>query len=37
MTLKAFSISGFVLGIVAAVCGLCAVVFSFLGLRRRKG
>lgn len=32
---KGFSICGLVLGITAAVCGVCAVVFSFLGLRSR--
>ena len=33
--MKGFSVCGLVLGITAAVCGVCAVVFSFLGLRGR--
>lgn len=33
--MKGFSVCGLVLGISAAVCGICAVVFSFLGLSRR--
>ena len=32
---KGFSICGLVLGITATVCGVCAVAFSFLGLRGR--
>lgn len=32
--MKGFSVCGLVLGIIAAVCGACAVVFSALGLRR---
>lgn len=34
--MKGFSISGFVLGTVAAVCGVCALVFSLVGLRGRR-
>lgn len=32
--MKGFSICGLVLGIIAAICGGCAVVFSAIGLRR---
>lgn len=32
--MKGFSICGLALGIAAAVCGVCAVVFSAIGLRR---
>ena len=35
LRMKGFSVCGLVLGITAAVCGVCAVVFSVLGLRRR--
>jgi hypothetical protein len=34
--MKGFSISGFVLGVVAAVCGVCALVFSLVGLKHRR-
>ena len=34
--MKGFSVCGLVRGITAAVCGVCAVVFSLLGLRRRR-
>lgn len=34
--MKGFSICGMVLGITATVCGVCSVVFSFLGLVRKK-
>lgn len=33
--MKGFSICGLVLGSAAVACGVCAVVFSALGLRRR--
>ncbi len=36
LRMKGFSVCGLVLGITAAVCGVCAVVFSVLGLRRRR-
>lgn len=34
--MKGFSISGFVLGIVAAVSGAAAVVFSVIGFAKSK-
>ena len=33
--MKGFSVCGLVLGIIASLCGACAIVFSALGLRRR--
>lgn len=33
--MKGFSICGLALGVAAVTCGICAVVFSALGLRRR--
>lgn len=33
--MKGFSVCGLVLGIIASLCGTCAIVFSALGLRRR--
>ena len=34
--MKGLAMSGFVLGAVAAVCGVCALVFSLVGLRGRR-
>ena len=34
--MKGFSVCGLVLGIIASLCGACAIVFSALGLRRSQ-